>query len=186
KGKQIRSYFNFKNIVSTYKPLKLLHFYLFGLTKTTLVDGKCHEFIIVYDYTRWTCIISFAHKDESFKDFFSSRSWELCFRCLTLVECYPLIRLTRWCETSQNPLCCSQLSVIMTKDKVITLGPNELPNLVNSYHLDDHNYLQRAQYIHTTFKGHKKLSHIEGNDLPRDDPKFEAWDDEDSLIMTWL
>ncbi|RDX90661.1 hypothetical protein CR513_27453, partial [Mucuna pruriens] len=31
-----------------------------------------------------------------------------------------------------------------------------------------------------------KLSHIEGNDPPRDDLKFEAWDDGDSLIMTWL
>ncbi|RDX72456.1 Copia protein, partial [Mucuna pruriens] len=31
-----------------------------------------------------------------------------------------------------------------------------------------------AQYIHTTLKGCKKLSHIEGNDPPRDDPKFEA------------
>ncbi|RDX58660.1 hypothetical protein CR513_62006, partial [Mucuna pruriens] len=74
----------------------------------------------------------------------------------------------------------------MLEDKIITLGPNELPNLVNSYHLDDRNYLQWAQYIHTTLKGRKKLSHIEGNSPPRDDPKFEAWDDEDSLIMTWL
>ncbi|RDY05100.1 hypothetical protein CR513_11095, partial [Mucuna pruriens] len=30
------------------------------------------------------------------------------------------------------------------------------------------------------------LSHIIGNDPPRDDPTFEAWDDEDSLFMTWL
>ncbi|RDX89134.1 hypothetical protein CR513_29180, partial [Mucuna pruriens] len=116
----------------------------------------------------------------------SSRSWELCFRCLTSVICYPIMRLTCWCETSQNPLCCSQLSVIMEEEKVITLGPNEFPNLVRSYCLDDRNYLQWAQYIHTTLKERKKLSHIEGNGPPRDDPKFEAWDDEDSLIMTWL
>ncbi|RDY05835.1 hypothetical protein CR513_10276, partial [Mucuna pruriens] len=32
--------------------------------------------------------------------------------------------------------------------------------------------------------GCKKLSHIEENSPPRDDPKFEAWDNEDSLIMT--
>ncbi|RDX66745.1 hypothetical protein CR513_54457, partial [Mucuna pruriens] len=60
----------------------------------------------------------------------------------------------------------------MTKDKVITLGPNELPNLVTSYHLDDRNYLQWAQYIRTTLKGRTKLSHIEGNNLPKDDPKI--------------
>ncbi|RDX77239.1 hypothetical protein CR513_42665, partial [Mucuna pruriens] len=61
-----------------------------------------------------------------------------------------------------------------SKDKVITLGPNELPNLVSSYRLDDRNYLQWAQYIRTNLKGCKKLRYIEGNDPPRDDPKFEA------------
>ncbi|RDY00930.1 hypothetical protein CR513_15813, partial [Mucuna pruriens] len=74
----------------------------------------------------------------------------------------------------------------MAEDKVITLGSNELPNLVSSYRLDDRNYLQWAQYIRTTLKGRKKLSYIEGNNPPRDDPKFKAWDDENSLIMTWL
>ncbi|RDX62075.1 hypothetical protein CR513_59632, partial [Mucuna pruriens] len=59
----------------------------------------------------------------------------------------------------------------MAEDKVITLGPNELPNLVSSYRLDDRNYLQWAQYIRTTLKECKKLSHIEGNGPPRDDPK---------------
>ncbi|RDY10217.1 hypothetical protein CR513_05302, partial [Mucuna pruriens] len=106
----------------------------------------------------------------------SSKSWELCFYYLTLVNCYPLMRLTYWCQTSQNLLCCSQLSVIMAEDKVITLGPNELPNLVSSSCLDDHNYLQWAQYIHTILKGRKKLSHIEGNDPPRNDPKFSHYD----------
>ncbi|RDX91162.1 Copia protein, partial [Mucuna pruriens] len=75
----------------------------------------------------------------------------------------------------------------MVEDKVITLGPNiELLNLVSSSHLDDRNYLQWAQYIRTTLKGRKKLSHIEGNGLPRDDSKFEVCDDKDSFIMTWL
>ncbi|RDY00019.1 hypothetical protein CR513_16854, partial [Mucuna pruriens] len=64
--------------------------------------------------------------------------------------------------------------------------PNELPNLVGPSRLDDHNYLQWAQYICTTLKGRKKLSHIEGSGIPRDDPKFEVWDDEDYFIMTWL
>ncbi|RDX88401.1 hypothetical protein CR513_30015, partial [Mucuna pruriens] len=51
--------------------------------------------------------------------------------------------------------------MIMVEDKVITLGPNELPNLVSSYHLDDRR---------------KKLSHIEGNNPPKDDPKFSHYD----------
>ncbi|RDY07897.1 hypothetical protein CR513_07920, partial [Mucuna pruriens] len=46
------------------------------------------------------------------------------------------------------------------EDKTIILRPNELPNL--------------------------KSSHIEGSDPHRDDLKFEAWNDKDSLIMTWL
>ncbi|RDX63644.1 hypothetical protein CR513_57900, partial [Mucuna pruriens] len=60
----------------------------------------------------------------------------------------------------------------MAEDKVITLRPNELLNLVSSCRLDGHNYLQWAQYICTTLKGCKKLSHIEGKDPPRDDPKW--------------
>ncbi|RDX67670.1 hypothetical protein CR513_53415, partial [Mucuna pruriens] len=30
------------------------------------------------------------------------------------------------------------------------------------------------------------LSHIEGGGPPRDNPRFEVWDDKDSLVMTWL
>ncbi|RDX82782.1 putative mitochondrial protein, partial [Mucuna pruriens] len=60
----------------------------------------------------------------------------------------------------------------MVEDKVIILGPNELLNLVSSYCLDDRNYLQWVQYIRTTLKGCKKLSHIEEKDPPRDDPKI--------------
>ncbi|RDY11208.1 hypothetical protein CR513_04161, partial [Mucuna pruriens] len=76
--------------------------------------------------------------------------------------------------------------MIMVEDKVVILGPNELPNLVCPSRLDNRNYLQWAQYIRTLIKGRKKLSYIEGSGSPRDDPKFEACDDEDSLIMIWL
>ncbi|RDX58411.1 hypothetical protein CR513_62277, partial [Mucuna pruriens] len=162
KGKQVRQSFESKNIVSTSIPLELLLIDLFGLTRIASMNGKRYGLVV------------------------SSRSWELCFRCLTSVNYYLLTRFTHWCETSQNPLCCSQLSMIMAEDKVITLGPNELPNLESSYHLDSRNYLQWTQYIRTTLKGRKKLSHIEGNDPPKDDSKFKACDDEHSLIMTWL
>ncbi|RDY08252.1 Copia protein, partial [Mucuna pruriens] len=60
----------------------------------------------------------------------------------------------------------------MAKDKVL-LEPNELPNLVSFSRLDGRNYLQWAQYIRTTLKGCKKLSHVEGNDLPRDDQSLK-------------
>ncbi|RDX84008.1 hypothetical protein CR513_35006, partial [Mucuna pruriens] len=97
----------------------------------------------------------------------SSRSSKLYFYCLTLVNRYPLTRPTHWCKTSQSLLYHSQLLVIMVEDKVIILGPNELPNL----------------YIRTMLKRRKKLSRIEGSGPPRDDSKFEAWDDEDSFII---
>ncbi|RDX90915.1 hypothetical protein CR513_27170, partial [Mucuna pruriens] len=78
-----------------------------------------------------------TNKDPSFfltlDAWLNSKSWDLYFHYLTLVNCYPLTRLTHRLETR-----C------------------------------------------------KKLSHIEGSGPPRDDPKFEAWDDEDSLIITWL
>ena len=62
------------------------------------------------------------------------------------------------------------------------LNPNDLPIL----HPNGKNYLQWAQVIRTTLKGCWKLSYIEGNPPKRDDSQFESWDDEDSLIMTWL
>lgn len=45
---------------------------------------------------------------------------------------------------------------IMAEDKDITLGLNDLPNLVGSYPLDVHNHLQQAWYVHTTLKGRMK------------------------------
>ncbi|KAJ1400287.1 hypothetical protein SESBI_29671 [Sesbania bispinosa] len=61
-----------------------------------------------------------------------------------------------------------------------------LPILQGSYRLDGRNYLQWAKLVWTTLKGRKKLSHIEEKAPGKNDPQFEAWDDEDSLIMTWL
>ncbi|RDY07720.1 hypothetical protein CR513_08129, partial [Mucuna pruriens] len=77
-------------------------------------------------------------------------------------------------------------SVIIVEDKIVILGPNELLNLVGSSRLDYRNCLRWVQYIHTYLKRRKKLSHIEGGDPPRNDSKFETWDDNNSLILTSL
>ena len=75
----------------------------------------------------------------------------------------------------------------MSTDKTVPLlSPNDLQALQGSYPLDGRNYLQWAQLVYTTLKGRKKLNHIEGELLSQTDPKYEAWDDEDFLIMTWL
>ena len=53
-GKQTRSSFKVKDIVSTTKPLQLLHMDLFGPTKTASIGGKRYAFVIVDDYSRFT------------------------------------------------------------------------------------------------------------------------------------
>ena len=70
KGKQIKSSFSSKNIVSTLRPLELLHLDLFGLTRTTSTSGKMHELVVVDDYFRRTWVMFLAHKDKSFSVFF--------------------------------------------------------------------------------------------------------------------
>lgn len=39
---------------------------------------------------------------------------------------------------------------------------------------------------HTTLIGHWKLNPITGATPSENDPKYEEWDDEDSLIMKWI
>ncbi|QHO08410.1 uncharacterized protein DS421_14g472380 [Arachis hypogaea] len=75
----------------------------------------------------------------------------------------------------------------MRDDKTTPLIiPNDLPVLQGSYPFDGRNYLQWSQLVRTTLKGRKKLNHLERNPPATTDPKYEAWDDEDALIMTWL
>ena len=66
------------------------------------------------------------------------------------------------------------------------LNPNDLLVLHPTYRLNGKNYQQWAQVICTTLKGHWKLNHIEGTPPKKDDSQFESWDDEGSLIMSWL
>ncbi|XLR42331.1 hypothetical protein S83_026991 [Arachis hypogaea] len=73
----------------------------------------------------------------------------------------------------------------MTDDKTAPLvSPNDLPVLQGSCCFDGRNYLQWSQLVRTTLKGQKKLNHLEGNTPAMIDPRYEACDDEDALIMT--
>jgi len=58
KGKQIENSFTSKNIVSTSRPLQLLHHDLFGPTRIASTGGKRYGLVIVEDYSRWTCLCS--------------------------------------------------------------------------------------------------------------------------------
>ena len=71
-GKQTRGSFKSKNMVSTSRPLELLHMDLFGPTRTTSLGGMKYGLVIVDDFSRFTWILFIAHKDETlmyFKNF---------------------------------------------------------------------------------------------------------------------
>ena len=70
KGKQIKKSFTSKNIVSTSRPLQLLHLDLFGPTRTSSTSGTRYGFVIVDDYSGWTWVIFLNNKAESFDVFF--------------------------------------------------------------------------------------------------------------------
>ena len=62
----------------------------------------------------------------------------------------------------------------------------ELQNLQATYRLNGKNYLKWSQLIHTFQKGKRKLSHLLGIGPNEEDPTFTAWDEKDSLVMSWL
>ena len=68
-GKQTRVSFKSKNIVSTSRPLELLHMDLFGPTRTTSLGRKWYDFIIIDDFSHFIWVFFLAHKDETFQVF---------------------------------------------------------------------------------------------------------------------
>ena len=77
-GKQLKSSFKSKNVVSTTRPLELLHIDLFGPTQTQSLGGKRYGFVIIDDYSRFTWVYFLAHKHESFKVFkYSTRECKM-------------------------------------------------------------------------------------------------------------
>ena len=68
-GKQTRVSFKLKNIVSTSRPLELLHMDLFGPSRTKNIGGNYYDFVIVDDYSRFCWVIFLHSKDETFSAF---------------------------------------------------------------------------------------------------------------------
>ena len=54
KGKQVKNSFQNKNVVSTTKPLELLHIDLFGPSRTMSLCGNYYGLVIVDDYSKYT------------------------------------------------------------------------------------------------------------------------------------
>ena len=69
KGKQVRVSFKSKNVVSTTRPLHLLHMDLFGPSRTMSFGENYYALVIVDDYSRFTWTLFLAHKRDAFHAF---------------------------------------------------------------------------------------------------------------------
>jgi len=68
-GKQTKSSFKPINVVSTTRPLELLHMDLFGPSRTMSLGGNYYGLVIVDDYSRFTWTFFIATKDETYHVF---------------------------------------------------------------------------------------------------------------------
>ncbi|CAJ2637485.1 unnamed protein product [Trifolium pratense] len=69
KGKQTKSTFKPKNVVSTTRPLQLLHMDLFGPSRTRSFGGNVYALVIVDDFSRYTWTLFLVQKSDAFKAF---------------------------------------------------------------------------------------------------------------------
>lgn len=69
-GKQTKVSFKIKNVVSTFRPLKLLHHDLFGPTHTASLRGKRYALVVVDDYLRFSWTLFLAHKNYTHLSYF--------------------------------------------------------------------------------------------------------------------
>ena len=65
-GKISKTSFKTKNIVSTSRPLELLHIDLFGPVSTASINGTKSGLVIVDDYSIWTWVKFLRTKGESY------------------------------------------------------------------------------------------------------------------------
>ena len=69
KRKQVKSSFKSKNVISTSKPLELLHKDLVGPSKTKSLGGNYYALMIVDDYSKYSWTFFLTFKYEAFKAF---------------------------------------------------------------------------------------------------------------------
>lgn len=62
----------------------------------------------------------------------------------------------------------------------------DLQNIQPAYRFNGKNYLKWSQLVRTFLKGRGKLSHLLGTGPSQEDPRFAAWDEQDSMVMSWL
>jgi len=69
KGKQIRTSFKSKDVVSTNKALDVLHMDLFGPSRTASLARNYYALVIVDDFSRYTWTLFLASKNDAYKAF---------------------------------------------------------------------------------------------------------------------
>jgi len=69
KGKQIRTSFKSKDIISTKKPLDVLHMDLFGPSRVASLVGNLYALVIVDVYSRYTWTLFLAYQNDAYKAF---------------------------------------------------------------------------------------------------------------------
>ncbi|KAK2997372.1 hypothetical protein RJ639_026039 [Escallonia herrerae] len=77
---------------------------------------------------------------------------------------------------------------LSARSEEVTLNQTvgELQNIQSAYRLNGKNYMKWSQLVRTFLKGNGKLSHLLGTRPKKGDPRFDAWDEEDSMVMSWL
>ena len=69
KGKQTKVSFKPKNVVSTERPLEMLHMDLFSPSRTMSLGGNLYVLFIVDDFSRYTWTLFLAAKNDTFHAF---------------------------------------------------------------------------------------------------------------------
>ena len=69
KGKQVKTYFKYKNIVSTPRPLQFLHIDLIVPSRIKSHDKNYYTFMIVDNFSRFTWTLFLTHKNDTFHIF---------------------------------------------------------------------------------------------------------------------
>jgi hypothetical protein len=64
-GKQVGTHHHAKNIMTTTRPLEMLHIYLFGPVAYISIDGNKYGLVIVDDYSRFTWVFFLQDKSET-------------------------------------------------------------------------------------------------------------------------
>ncbi|KAK1618233.1 hypothetical protein QYE76_023750 [Lolium multiflorum] len=68
-GKQLKKKYPIKSIVTTSRPLELLHLDLFGPSHYDTLGGSKYGLVIVDDYSRYSWVFLLKYKDETHREF---------------------------------------------------------------------------------------------------------------------